>query len=54
MKCIIRYDMRAQATGQNRNLAAEREFTPPDMGELLDWVLILDDASKHYAPPGSP
>jgi hypothetical protein len=29
------------------------EFTPPDAGEMLDWVLVLDDASKKYAAPGS-
>jgi hypothetical protein len=32
----------------------EREFTPPDKGELLDWVLVLDDASKNYPAPGQP
>lgn len=26
----------------------EQEFTPPDAGELTDWVLVLDDASKSY------
>ena len=31
----------------------EREFTPPNPGEHLDWVLVLDDASKDFAPPGS-
>ncbi len=30
----------------------EREFTPPTPGELLDWVLVLDDASKRFPPPG--
>ncbi|MHB8521072.1 MAG: glycoside hydrolase family 140 protein [Limisphaerales bacterium] len=30
----------------------EREFTPPDPGELLDWVLVLDDAAKNYPSPG--
>jgi hypothetical protein len=30
----------------------EREFTPPDEGELLDWVLVLDAASQSYPPPG--
>ncbi len=29
-----------------------RVFTPPDVGELLDWVLVLDDAAKNYAEPG--
>jgi hypothetical protein len=29
-----------------------REFTPPDHGEMLDWVLVLDDASKNFPPPG--
>ena len=31
----------------------EREFTPPDPGEMLDWVLVLDDASKNFPPPGT-
>jgi len=31
----------------------EREFTPPDPGEMVDWVLVLDDAAKNYPPPGS-
>jgi hypothetical protein len=34
--------------------AGEHQFTPPEKGELLDWVLVLDDASKNYPPPGQP
>jgi hypothetical protein len=30
----------------------ERAFTPPDRGEALDWVLVLDDAAQGYPPPG--
>ena len=30
----------------------EQDFRPPDMGEQLAWVLVLDDASKNYPPPG--
>jgi hypothetical protein len=30
----------------------EREFVPPDKGELIDWVLVLDDAAKGFPPPG--
>ena len=30
----------------------ERSFTPPDPGEPLDWVLVLDDADRGYPPPG--
>jgi len=33
--------------------AGEREFTPPGRGEMLDWVLVLDDASKGFPPPGT-
>jgi len=33
--------------------SGEREFAPPGAGEFLDWVLVLDDASKGYPPPGS-
>jgi hypothetical protein len=29
-----------------------REFAPPDHGEMLDWVLVLDDTSKQFPPPG--
>lgn len=31
----------------------EREFVTPDQGEMLDWVLVLDDASKRYPAPGT-
>ena len=31
----------------------EREFVPPDPGEYLDWVLVLDDAAKGYPHPGA-
>jgi hypothetical protein len=30
-----------------------REFTPPDYGEELDWVLVLDDLASNYPPPGT-
>ena len=29
-------------------------FTPPSSGRGCDWVLVLDDAAKGYAPPGEP
>ena len=29
-----------------------REFNTPTPGEATDWVLVLDDASKGYPPPG--
>ena len=45
-------DGKAKAIGAFET-KAEREFTPPDNGELLDWVLVLDDASKKYPPPGT-
>jgi hypothetical protein len=32
--------------------AAEREFVPPDKGEMLDWILVLDDEARGYPPPG--
>lgn len=31
-----------------------RRFEPPSTGEATDWVLVLDDASKGYPPPGQP
>jgi hypothetical protein len=30
----------------------EREFLPPDPGEMLDWALVLDDATRACAEPG--
>jgi hypothetical protein len=30
-----------------------RRFTPPDPGEMLDWVLVLDDARRDFPAPGS-
>ncbi len=30
----------------------ERTFTPPNPGEMLDWVLVLDDEAKQFPPPG--
>lgn len=41
----------ATAIGEFPNLG-EREFLPPDAGEQLDWVLVLDDAAKKYPAPG--
>jgi hypothetical protein len=37
-----------------RNTGNAKEFVPPELGEMRDWVLILDDAAKNYPPPGSP
>jgi hypothetical protein len=42
---------KASAIGEFPN-TGEREFISPDPGEELDWVLVLDDASKRFAPPG--
>jgi hypothetical protein len=41
----------ATAIGSFPN-TGERQFAPPDKGEMLDWVLVLDDESKHYPAPG--
>jgi hypothetical protein len=32
--------------------SGEREFVPPAPGEELDWVLVLDQASRGYGAPG--
>ena len=44
-------DGTSKRIGEFPNTGA-RAFTPPDHGELLDWVLVLDDASKQFATPG--
>jgi hypothetical protein len=46
-------DGKATSIGELAN-DGEREFTPPDPGEHLDWVLVLDDASQGYPAPGVP
>jgi hypothetical protein len=45
-------DASASAIGEFEN-AGEREFTPPNPGEALDWVLVLDDVAKGFPPPGA-
>jgi Protein of unknown function (DUF4038)/Putative collagen-binding domain of a collagenase len=44
-------DGKATAIGEFPN-TGEREFTPPDKGEMLDWVLVLDAVEKNYPAPG--
>jgi hypothetical protein len=45
-------DGKAREAGLFEN-QGEREFLSPDKGEMIDWVLVLDDAAKKYAAPGS-
>jgi hypothetical protein len=35
------------------NPRTEKEFTPPNPGEVLDFILVLDDESKRYPAPGT-
>ncbi len=42
---------KATAIGEFPN-TGEVEFVPPDKGELLDWILVLDDVAKQFPPPG--
>lgn len=43
-----------QATeiGQFKN-RGQQQFQPPDAGEMIDWVLVLDDAARAFPDPGS-
>lgn len=43
---------RAESIGNFENTGT-REFVPLNPGEMLDWVLVLDDAAKNYPAPGS-
>jgi hypothetical protein len=45
-------DGKASAIGTFENKGV-REFTPPDYGEMSDWVLVLDDLSKGFPAPGN-
>ncbi len=31
----------------------ERTFVSPDRGEMIDWVLVLDDSARRYGAPGA-
>lgn len=44
-------DGKAAPLGEFPNTGTRR-FDPPDTGEDLDWILVLDDAAKNYPPPG--
>ena len=41
----------AKAIGKY-SAGGSREFVPPDPGESIDWVLVLDDATRNFPPPG--
>ena len=42
----------ATVIGTFPNAGGTRTFTPPDAGEMIDWVLVLDDAGRGYGAPG--
>jgi hypothetical protein len=46
-------DGKATLIGEFPNTGTRR-FTPPTPGELLDWVLVLDDAARNFPEPGKP
>jgi hypothetical protein len=46
-------DGKATAIGEFPSTGTRR-FAPPDPGELLDWVLVLDAVSKNFPEPGKP
>ena len=43
---------KATKIGAFANDRKERTFIPPDKGEMIDWVLVLDDAACKYPAPG--
>jgi hypothetical protein len=43
---------KAQKIGSFANDGQPKAFTPPMKGEAMDYVLVLDDAAKHYPKPG--
>lgn len=48
------YDPRAGATTSIGTFGNEgtRTFTPPSSGRGQDWVLVLDDVTQGFTPPG--
>jgi hypothetical protein len=45
-------DGRAEKSGEFPRRGT-RVFTPPQPGDDLDWVLVLDDVSQDFPPPGA-
>ena len=45
---------KATKIGRFENDKKERTFVPPDLGEMIDWILVLDDAALKYPTPGKP
>jgi hypothetical protein len=45
-------DGSSKSIGTYENVGT-RTFDPPQNGELLDWVLVLDDVARKYPAPGS-
>lgn len=45
-------DSIAANIGKFRN-EGQKTFLSPTPGEQLDWILVIDDASKGYPKPGS-
>ncbi len=45
-------DGSAHLIGESAN-TGEAMFTPRDPGEMIDWVLVIDDAGKLYPAPGA-
>ncbi len=43
---------KSQKIGSFANDGQPKTFTPPMKGEAMDWVLVLDDATKHYPKLG--
>ena len=43
---------KALKIGKFANDGSPRSFTPPADGEALDWVLVIDNATKKYPTPG--
>jgi hypothetical protein len=44
----------ATKIGTFDNDVPQRTFMTPDPGEMLDWVLVLDNAACKYPAPGTP
>lgn len=43
---------KAKKIGTFDNDGKERTFISPDKGEMIDWILVLDDAAQKYPAPG--
>lgn len=50
------FDPRTGASERRESFSRrdEKSFLSPNPGEAVDWILVLDNTERLFAPPGTP